>query len=161
MLTLEEKISQICKEIPESTSYRNHLELCLSLSEKASKFHFGDLLLKISEIFNLLSNEIESDWEQYGKPENISNYQKILELLKEMSSEITKISKEDAENRRRKGDVYFVKGLRETKKTINHLCKVLNDTLNFIEVASEVRELRHNPLDKDKIEEARKILSLL
>lgn len=57
--------------------------------------------------------------------------------------------------------IVLEKGLSNFKQALEKFSDVLEDTIEFADIADEIRELRSQPLDASKIKEALEILSLI
>ncbi|MBR8837632.1 MAG: hypothetical protein DSM106950_27405 [Stigonema ocellatum SAG 48.90 = DSM 106950] len=162
MLTLEGEVSQLVFEkLPEKLEPELSQEFFIKVwKNNKPQVYLGEIVLEISETFKDLADRLENNWSKYAEPEKLENLKKasckIDETVKDLEELLSRSS--EIRNKRMQGDLNLEKELINFKKSLQHFGDVLKDTIEFVNIALEVREMRSQTLGEDKLREAKEIL---
>lgn len=166
MLTLEKQVFQFIEErlaLPDSIKLKTDKPFILTDAQKLEKEYLGEILLDLSKRYQELADEVEEDWEKYGSIQKIEEYQNTSRNIKLVVQDLERLLTFNKEIREKQnlGDKNIKKGLRKIKEALRRYDTVLNDTLEFLDIASQVQKIRTEGLDSKKIQEAKEILDLI
>ncbi|KYC36410.1 hypothetical protein WA1_42655 [Scytonema hofmannii PCC 7110] len=164
MLTLEREVTQIISKLPQKIKLEFYSEFGLDNRDlDDQRVYLGEQLPKISDAIRQLAEKIENNLSKYTQPEELENSRYASDVIKEIIKDIEKqlLKKSDIQAKQGERYIFLEQGLSSFKQALEKLSDVLDDTIEFVEIASEIEELRSKPLDASKIQEAEEILSLL
>ena len=164
MLTLERKVShvkQLVKQIDPDLEYQE-IELKNFSYRTSSKRSVKELLLSGNFFIKLFAEKIENNWQEQIEEQKLKQFK---ELLLEANEAIEELKYCTHWKINRKGfgkpDAYLnvKKELRIINKSLMYLSQVLSDTIEFVNIASEITELRSKPVAESESDKIQQILA--
>ncbi|MBR8832603.1 MAG: hypothetical protein DSM106950_00805 [Stigonema ocellatum SAG 48.90 = DSM 106950] len=147
MLTIERKVSQVGKLTRELD-----LEIDFHYDDTTDfqYISFREQLIIINKILPKIANEIEANWEKYTDEKRLDKTRNLLSQFRAVDDGLGLIDSSDET---------LKKELMIFRISLKHMISVLSDALEFVNVASEVREIRSKPLTLDEITRVKEILA--
>ncbi|MEH2321386.1 hypothetical protein [Nostoc sp.] len=163
MLTLERKVSQVeelVKQIDPELEYQQK-ELKHSSPKRKSSGNLKELFLNGSFLTKLLAEKLENNWEGQINEKKLNQLKELLQVTNNAievfkKPEILLINTKGFKKQEINPD--FKKELKKFNDSLEYLSQVLSDTIEFVNIASEITELRSKPVTQDESERIQQIL---